>query len=227
MSFLSRRPPHARGGGKGANQRQLHLRSWRELRGSSADSDSWYLPLMCYMSPWLRLHFCSLSGRLSSWWARSLAVQPATGSLMNRAGGGSFGAFITKAPGAGKEPNAIVQHCQMSPRHGAGRKAGEHPWFVCSVAYNDHLDCAIPMPFLGCCPQNPFQCFLCSVLYHRGLSCLFPRLPGQLAQAGFGQWETRARDRRWKKRIQDARPSFCLRWHPSKQLCFISDSSFW
>lgn len=82
---------------------------------------------MCYMSPWLRLHFCSLSGRLSSWWARSLASLPATGSLMNRAGGGSFRAFITKAPGAGNEPNAIVQHCQTSPRHWVGRKAGSIP----------------------------------------------------------------------------------------------------
>lgn len=166
---------------------------------------------MGYMSPWLRLHFCSLSGRLSFWWARSLAVQPATGSLMDRAGGGSFEAFITKAPGAGKEPDAIVQRCQLSPWHWAGRKTGEHlsdsglptPWLKATI-----LICVIPMAFLGCCSWNPFRSFLCSVLYHKGLSCWFPSLPGQLAQAGFGQWEARARDSRWEEEKPGCMPFF-------------------
>lgn len=106
LGFFSR-TPHPRPQTlweEGGNQRQLPLGSWQERQAPPLTQTRWKLPLMCNMCPWLRLSFCSLSGRLRSWWARSLALQPATGSLMNRAGSGSFWAFITK----GQEPDATV-----------------------------------------------------------------------------------------------------------------------
>ena len=74
---------------------------------------------------------------------------------MNRAGGGSSWAFITKAPGAGKEPDAIVQGCQTSPGHWSGRRAEERLPGPSLHALGLKAT-MLAVSFLICCPQNPF-----------------------------------------------------------------------
>lgn len=175
---------------------------------------------MCYVSPWLGLHFSSLSGRLSPW---RQGLSGRAGCHWELDGSARAGEHLGIYHPRHRELVGAKRHCPahgLSPRRQAGRRAGQRsprPPLAGFVWLR-------PGPLLsGCHLSDAFLVLLLLVLCHRWPSSWFPRPGVSWLQAGCGQWEAPAGG---KERSQ-AEPSVCLHWPSLKLLGFVRDSSSW